>query len=1254
MSLLSLTTRWPLMLSALFWAVSFCPQSIHAATIMDTDSNLEMAVSVLDWIHNAEGGYFNPKQALQKTENSTQSPVGVFAVEDIEEGEVLMTVPWELIIKSHDKNEEGQMCCGTVAAVLKEMKLGEKSKYHPYPAYLKSQPDNDLPSNWSEKAKDLLYEIVGVPQGNDPRTSDFDSIPPEEPIEWLELDFNQKCHGSRRDNMARHAALLVVQRSDDYIMVPGYDFYNHRNGKYHNTEIRWEHESPHVTKASRAIQKGEQIFNSYNFCAECEGRRSHYGAAEILRDYGFVEEYPQRWYYNNLGGTIQFDIDEDEETGEVKIVDWPTRFIPKDEYLRYARVWVRRQLRRQRRIQNLNFHRTKWPKIPEREWQIIWDFHKGNTLALELAREFLDKQYEQVKLESQGGALQCSSPGDAACATNVTAALTYEEGDHHYDLLKYEPDDLDYISPTCDNGEVMMFHDYTHLESLQTNYQPVGFEYNEEMDDVCMDIDNIVQICSCYRPQYHEFVTHYAARFIDTVKRVLFVGGGDSMLLFEALKYPTLEKVVGLELDQTITRKSFKYFQTQPHFDDERVEWWFGDATKSMLLLPEEYWGSFDLVLVDLSETVMSLSVTKELDVFDALALLLNKDGVIVKNELYLEHFSDVFDYTVQILYDSPIICSQVVALGSNKVDFLHDDAKDHEIPNLLYTPLTKDDNRFDLMHDYRKNDARAIGKCDTITPPIDTSKQDTSAGILEIVNAEEVSIAFDDKAKIVKLLQDVATEQGFTVGPSKAYSGNLVVAVLKEGYIAARLWPEHNYIGFDINLWGKTFEIKSLKKALTKAVESSLVSAYKIVVGGMFGSSTWKEDQVKIGPYSKTVTNMNRNCKERETSPDVAPIPKRAIEIALNQTFTLLDSAYDTVTVGVVCGLEGSDCMSFDIADSNPLVTTVFKFQTCDSLESEEKMFQCEKALAEQWQDFVNESNKPFDMLMVDSSAPYEMLQIFNSILDADEVRESVLNTVNVVLAFTAEPKEEKFRKFFLDRYRIQHGDDPVARAVFELTHAGEDVVEIGLVYCGNTLYVYSLEAVEHNIKERLTDVKVELTTINAGLFPYDFDFEPVNFEQKDYDNAPGLKQYAEQHPLGRQNVFQLEANRPDVELKFDGLFKMLKTAIQTAGFDASAGKFEKTQKVGDGGLIVYSSQVANVVLVWDGRTHVDLNFFTFEEGRGEKVNGSVPEKFITGFLRASEKSLKINLRDDQPRGTGRVINFSSDLAPEEEAATS
>ena len=167
-------------------------------------------------------------------------------------------------------------------------------------------------------------------------------------------------------------------------------------------------------------------------------------------------------------------------------------------------------------------------------------------------------------------------------------------------------------------------------------------------------------------------------RFFDEVKSNLFVGGGDSMLLHEALKYPSLELVVGLELDQTVVRNSYKYFGTQPHWDDERVEWWFGDATRSLTMLPRECFGSFDLVLVDLSETVQALSVTDELDVLQTLALLVKPNGILVQNEFmhFLEQ-SHLFQHSVHIhYYGVPIVCSQSIILASNNVDFMRGPVK--------------------------------------------------------------------------------------------------------------------------------------------------------------------------------------------------------------------------------------------------------------------------------------------------------------------------------------------------------------------------------------------------------------------------------------------------------------------------------------------------------------------------------------------------------------------------------------------------
>ena len=49
---------------------------------------------------------------------------------------------------------------------------------------------------------------------------------------------------------------------------------------------------------------------------------------------------------------------------------------------------------------------------------------------------------------------------------------------------------------------------------------------------------------------------HSSVRFLNQVKRVVFVGGDDSMLLHEMLKCKSLELVIGLEIDQTVTRNT--------------------------------------------------------------------------------------------------------------------------------------------------------------------------------------------------------------------------------------------------------------------------------------------------------------------------------------------------------------------------------------------------------------------------------------------------------------------------------------------------------------------------------------------------------------------------------------------------------------------------------------------------------------------------------------------------------------------------
>mmetsp|Transcript_11670 Transcript_11670/g.24673 ORF Transcript_11670/g.24673 Transcript_11670/m.24673 type:complete len:1268 (-) Transcript_11670:237-4040(-) len=1209
-----------------------------------SDTHLEEAQAIFDWVSGTEDGFITPKLELRREiPGDVTSPMGVYATETIETGEDIIKVPWDVILHSDDPKEPpSQMVCGTVRTVAKELRLGAKSKYAPYIVYLDNEADAQIPSTWSESAKELFYEILAQ------------SIGPGDPTGWIEDEWFGKCRGDPNDDVAVKAALMVIQRADDAIMIPAYDNMNHRNGNWTNADTEIERGEFHHTTATRTISPGEQIYISYNFCEECGGRKTGYGTAEILRDYGFVEHYPQRWHY--MEEDFQFDLDQIED-GKL-IVTWDTEDRPEKgdgKLMEQTRVWFRWEIRRLKRIKNIEWeigYKNKDHGIKDTELETIFRFLDANIIAMTAALESLGPSPPQgtvttTKADSHGeedeekdegddddtsyDASTCKADEDfGGCMSPIDIAPLLANATH-YDNLEWEFDDLDYQYPTCNNKSLMRFSDFEDLEFLKTNYQNLNFMRKSGTDDTCMDLDNIVQICSNYRPQYHEFSAHAAGRFVKDVKRVIFIGGGDSMLLFEALKYPDLELVVGLEIDQTVVRKSFKYFHTSPYFEDERVEWWFGDATKSLLLLPEDYWGSFDLVLVDLSETVMSFSVTSELDVFDALSLLLNPHGVMVKNEHYHEKFAALFDYSAELNYESPVICNQVMVFGSNHVDFFRAPVYDHGVETKLYESMSTPETRYELLHGYRKNIAPKE-KCNLVIPEEKTT-QGTAAGIVEVMNAENCSVELNKS--ITYIIKKVAEKEGFTPISEPVFDNNIGVVVLKEGLISARIVSEEKYVGFDVNLWGMSSKIKSLRKALSEAVGSSDVSAYKVVVGGMYSSSSWEQDQKIQGPKMKQL----RNCEEdvvKEGSLDA----KAASAIAIEESIPLTLSMAKGITAVAVCGKEGEECVAYDVLKKNSSIKSVTPIYDC--LNSGD--YKCETNVLEilARQALAKTSGKGINLLVMDGLASFGMHQVMSSILGEDETRRSLFQMHNIVATWTTD-SNDTFRREFLDRYRKQVHVEPASRAEIIFQAEGK-TYEYGVVSSNNKKVAYDYEKMESRIKDRLTSsgVKVELRNIHGALFRYNPNWDPTTFEHEDYDSKPGREQFKDQKPLGRQNIYQFVKATSVEEASDLSMAKIdayLSDALKAVQMEPSLSR--QYEDVGDGGVILALSPSGYVTLVWDGREHITVNFLTIEENIG------APEKFVDVFLNSSEHKLQVGLRDDQPRGINHVINFPSDMVP-------
>jgi hypothetical protein len=199
-----------------------------AAKTKDTGtggSTTSLDHGIFDWVRSAPGGVYHPAQTF-RTDPAT-GITGVFATEDIPEDTVLVSVPWSHVIISDDPTEEGQLCCGLVDRLKREWKLGKKSQFAPYIEYLKKgyteKSNTQLPTTWSKRGQALLEAIVGTrPSTDDPMTNVNQTIlPPENPFRWLQDDWFPLCGGKASDKLGIQAALVVIQRSDDDILIPG-------------------------------------------------------------------------------------------------------------------------------------------------------------------------------------------------------------------------------------------------------------------------------------------------------------------------------------------------------------------------------------------------------------------------------------------------------------------------------------------------------------------------------------------------------------------------------------------------------------------------------------------------------------------------------------------------------------------------------------------------------------------------------------------------------------------------------------------------------------------------------------------------------------------------------------------------------------------------------------------------------------------------------------------------------------------------
>jgi len=760
---------------------------------------------------------------------------------------------------------------------------------------------------------------------------------------------------------------------------------------------------------------------------------------------------------------------------------------------------------------------------------------------------------------------QCLTP--KSCAENaVPTPASYDDLRERVD-----GDPIEYngfvASHECTNkfAQSMYEHNKTPYAQLEWSRSYIGGgsisdhdgdEEEEEADereqDTCLHLENVLHSCLSFRPHVHETLIHYPASFLpkDGMKRVLYVGGGDLVLLHELLRYKSVELVIGMDIDQTVLRNSFRHYGIQPKFEDERVHWWFGDAAKSLTLLPpEDYFGTFDMVLIDLVVEIFDgLRVGQHNErLVDYMAKLLKPEGILVRQEDWpLHNVVDFAKYTVDLnVFGMPHTCSQYFTMASSTIDFANHERVDHELENLVwYEPNVGSHDHTKMWAEYRNN----------VDPPERICKESAnvsthvlpSNGLFVAIEAEDITMNLGE----IEMLQVVVTTALLEIGFSSIERHDITIKqpdnfssmlfTFEEGYLALRSFPEEKFASLDLQLWNDVAEHESAVRILVKAIggdrQSESTSTFYVTTGGMFGISNIDDHSTPIVPSKwcdgdSTDDNTTANSAESLSG----------LKVASEEILTHFIDKKDGYVVLVLCPDESSPCKALDDIDFGP-DTKVVSFRACSSIDdgTQSSLKACEIAMGVTINEALSGSTQKIRAIVIDSEANRRLGQITNQLLVSEPMSYHWLSHDFVVLAPSvsklAAGYSSSWRYQLLERFRTDMVEfNPVYHSTVSFRDVSSSEWVMNVLSVGNPLFygnlIDSMDAIRGNSETHFEEVI--LIETKTGAIPHIPDYQPSKWATpSDYDIEPAEVQYSEQDPVGVQLLVQHEK---DPEVFFD-----------------------------------------------------------------------------------------------------------------------
>lgn len=167
-----------------------------------------------------------------------------------------------------------------------------------------------------------------------------------------------------------------------------------------------------------------------------------------------------------------------------------------------------------------------------------------------------------------------------------------------------------------------------HILTEQTKFQRIDF-FRSKTFGTFFTIDGLIMVTEKDEFAYHDMICHPAFATNPSIKNVLIIGGGDGGTAREVSRYPTVEKIDMVEIDERVVRLCQQYLpQTSSALDqDKRIKLIFEDGVKFVNNAPD---GLYDLILVDSTDPIGPGEGLFSREFYNDCYRILNDNGILI------------------------------------------------------------------------------------------------------------------------------------------------------------------------------------------------------------------------------------------------------------------------------------------------------------------------------------------------------------------------------------------------------------------------------------------------------------------------------------------------------------------------------------------------------------------------------------------------------------------------------------------------